>query len=197
MKRTNLLGAKIWVEDIGDFSNRYTGEARLVGYRSHRPDCYIVEIPREFGWYKSIETDRFMSGYEEIPKGHSLFYCRIDSIQIIVEEEKTEIKKIGGIGMLKDKDFIVTGINKGDIEKVAEKVTEMGYIMTMHAEPLELDTEALIESIEDCTADLATAILFGGDIKIADYIMGGFNKEDLTDIRDNVVVITAEDFLAL
>lgn len=206
MKKTNLLGAKIFVEEIGDFFNTYTGEAKLVGYGTHRPNCYIVEIPKDFGWAFSdsinSDTDVYMAGYNDIPKGSSLLYCGIDSIQIVVGEEEEEIKRIGGICMLDNKDFIVKGINRKNVKAVADKVTKMGYIKTMHHEDLAIYTDVLIGVTEDSpafdwTADLATGTLFGGAIKFADYIMDGFDEDDLIDIRENVVVITADDFLAL
>lgn len=205
MKKTNLLGAKIFVEEIGDFFTTYTGEARLVGYGTHRPNCYIVEVPKDFGWAFSdsinSDTDVYMTGYNDIPKGSSLLYCGIESIQIVVGEEKEEIKRIGGIKMLENKDFVVRGINRNNVEAVANKITEMGYVETMHGEELALYTKALIEASKgseyDWTADLATGTLFDGVLKFADYIMDGFDEDDFIDIRENVVIITADDFLAL
>lgn len=99
--------------------------------------------------------------------------------------------------MLDNKDFVVRGVNNKNIEAVADKVTKMGYTETMHAENLSTYTKVLIEASEDWTADLATGILFGGSIKFADYIVGGFDEDDLIDIRENVVVMSAEDFLTL
>lgn len=200
MKKTNLLGAKIFVEEVGDFFNTYTGEAKLVGYGTHRPNCYIVEVPKDFGWAFSdsinSDTDVYMAGYNDMPKGSSLLYCGIESIQIVVGEEE-EVKRIGGICMLDNKDFVVRGINKNNIEAVADKVTKMGYTETMHSEDLASYTKVLIEASEDWTADLATGTLFGGAIKFADYIIDGFDEDDFIDIRENVIIITAEDFLAL
>lgn len=88
MKKTNLLGAKVYVENIGNLINTYTGEARLVGYDPDDANSFIVEIPQNIGWIDSVFGVVFMSGYDEIPEGHSLFYCGIESIQIMVEEEK-------------------------------------------------------------------------------------------------------------
>lgn len=195
MKKTKLLGAKVFVEDIGSFKDTYTGEARLVGYGTRRAGCFIVEIPEDFGWNLSVyeETDIYMNGYHEVPQGHSLLYCGIDGIQIIFEEDKI----IGGIETIKNKDFIIRGLNKNNINAVSDKITEMGYTHTMNHEELRLDTIALIEAYKDWTADLATGSLLYGAIKFAEYVMDGFDGKDLYEIRDNVIILTADEFLAL